>query len=387
MKKLLTLAMLGGLFAATTLQAQVNIYISGSTAFRSNAYRAITNLYGANLTGQNPGGVGANDSGSSQVTLQGTIPSLYSTQTVTIYLSWNGSVQGTHNLVNNDNISFLTNDFSILSDTNLITHTPDLAFSDVFQITTPFNATALVDTNVAVQPFCWARGVNASTNITDITMQQIQECWSVGTMELSYFTGKSSDDTTNVYFTGRNKDSGSRLTVASDVFVSGTPSIFANTNGIWFKMATNTIANNVSYGPGFSSGSQEALALTAPANGGGLGYLGYSDARTVVTGGGQIINYNGALPFNGYSANVPLVGNGAQLSNTPDFTPIIKGQYSLWAYEHLFMRSGLTGNIPAFYAAVVPAIDSDIATATPVTAIRLSQMLVARPADGGTIHP
>src|SRR5476649_1904149 len=99
MKKLLTLALFGGLFAATTLQAQqVNIYISGSTAFRANAWRAITNLYGGNLTGENPGGTGpllltTNNSGANLVTFTGTMPSLFGGQTVNIFTSWNGSAQ------------------------------------------------------------------------------------------------------------------------------------------------------------------------------------------------------------------------------------------------------------------------------------------------------
>ena len=41
MKKTLTMAVLGGLFAANTLQADVNIYIAGSTAFRANVFRAV----------------------------------------------------------------------------------------------------------------------------------------------------------------------------------------------------------------------------------------------------------------------------------------------------------------------------------------------------------
>ena len=41
MKKILTIAALGGLFAAGTLQAQVNLYISGATAFRANVFRVI----------------------------------------------------------------------------------------------------------------------------------------------------------------------------------------------------------------------------------------------------------------------------------------------------------------------------------------------------------
>ncbi len=400
MKKLLTLALFGGLFAATTLQAQVNIYISGSTAFRANAWRAITNLYGSNLTGQNPGGATANNSGASLVTLTGTMP-IFGGQQVTIFLSWNGSAQGTHNLVNNDNISFLTNDFTgDIAQTNLISHTVDLAFSDVFQNTTPFTSTTLTDTNVAVIPFCWVRSAGAPTNLVNITIQQLQECWSVGTIPLSYFTGNTNDGSTNIFFTGRNKDSGSRLTAASDGLVIGTPSIFWVTNNgsafVWAKMTANFIANGVNYGPGFSSGGTEAgvLALSGTAtNGFGLGYEGYPDARTAVINGGQIINYDGATPLV-YSNNVALPGSIGQLPNSPDWSPIINGKYSFWSYEHLFMRPGLSGNIPTFWSALAGGVDNDLATveanassSTPVIAIRLSEMKVARPADGGPIHP
>ena len=91
MKRLLTLLTLGGLFTASTLQAQVELYITGATAFRANAYRSIRLMYGANLTAQNP----AHDASSqNQVTFCGTLPSPYGAQTVTIRTSYNGSIEG-----------------------------------------------------------------------------------------------------------------------------------------------------------------------------------------------------------------------------------------------------------------------------------------------------
>jgi hypothetical protein len=77
MKKILTLAVFGGLLAATTLQAQVQIYVCGSTAFRSNAYRAIRSMFDGGVpTSQNTGST-ANNSGAGQMTFQGTITPLY----------------------------------------------------------------------------------------------------------------------------------------------------------------------------------------------------------------------------------------------------------------------------------------------------------------------
>jgi len=396
MKKLLTLALFGGLFAATTLQAQVNIYISGSTAFRANAWRAITNLYGAGLAGENPGGITANNGGTSLVTMTGTMAAMGG-QTVNVFLSWNGSAQGTHNVNNNDTISFLTNSFTGTSvDTNLVSHTVDLAFSDVFQNTTPYTSTTLVDTNVAVIPFCWVRSAGAPTTLAILTIQQIQECWSVGQMLFSYFTANPADDSVNIFFTGRNKDSGSRLTAASDGLVVGTPKMYNVVSGNWALMTANFIANGVNYGPGFNSGGTEAGATGlggTGANGYCVGYIGYPDARTVVGNGGQIISYDGGFPFSGWSSST----NGTSVNNlpiSPDWSPITKGQYSFWSYEHLFMRPGLSGNIPTFYSALAGGVDNDLATveanasfSTPVLAVRLSEMHVARPADGGPIHP
>src|SRR5260221_9629879 len=222
MKKLLTIALFGGLSAASTLQAQVNIDLSGATAFRGSGWRAITNMYGDNLAGENPGGVTANNSGASLCTMTGTIPSLFGGQTVNIFLSWNGSAQVIHNVNNNDSISFLTNSFTGgNADTNLVSHAVDLAFSDVFQNTTPYTSTTLVDTNVAVIPFCWVRSKNAPTTLANLTIQQIQECWGVGFMLLSYFTGNPADDSVNVFFTGRNKDSETLLTSQANALVIG----------------------------------------------------------------------------------------------------------------------------------------------------------------------
>jgi hypothetical protein len=400
MKKLLAIAALGGLFAATTLQAQVNVYISGSTAFRANAYRAITNLYGATLTGQNPGGVGSDQSGATLVTLTGTMPGIFASQQVNVFLSWNGSAQGTHNVnFSGDTIPFLTNSFTGTSvDTNQLSHTIDMAFSDVFQGTTPFTSTALVDTNVAIIPFCWVRSPSASTNLDNLTAQQLSEVFSLGFIPESYLTGNANDDSANVFFTGRNKDSGTRLVTALDGEVTGTPIYFQAVTNAWNKMTVNFIANGVNYGPGFSSGGSEALTLTntlaTATNGVGVGSLGYSDARTVVKAGGQIIGWNGAFPINGWQANVTTAGTPAELPNFADFTPIFKGTYSFWSYEHLLMKPTASVNVQTFYQNLAPGVDADLAnieaapsSTLPVTAIRLSEMKVARPSDGGPIHP
>ena len=387
----MTMALLGGLFAATTLQAQVNIYICGSTAFRASAWRSITNLYGSGLVAQNPGGIAnTNNSGATLCTLTGTMAALGG-QTVNVYLSWNGSAQGVHNLTHNDNILFLTNDFANdTAATNAdVLHTPDISFSDVYQITTPYTTPSLVDTNVAVLPFTWVRSANAPTTLANLTSQQYHASIANGFNELSLFTGNNNDDATNIFFCGRNKDSGSRLVAIADSNATGSPNVYQVVGGLWTLYSTSFSANGVNYGTGFTSGGSEAATLTNLAsNGYAVGYEGYSDARTVVAGNGQIIAYNGQFPFNGWSA----AANGGTLPVFPDFTPIFKGQYSLWSYEHMFVRSTASSPIPTFYSAMVPAVDNDLSnveanasSSLPVIGIRLSEMKVIRTADGGPI--
>jgi len=169
MKKLLTILAAGGLMAAATVQAQVDIYITGSTAFRANSYRSIRAIYGANLTSQNP----AHDaSAQNQVTFQGTIPSLFGGQTVTIRTGHNGSAAGIQTVAQNLSINFRTS--ATAGDTNMMSHQADLAFSDVFQTTTTFPTPVLVDTNVGVVVFAWVKSSQTPAGVTNITIQQCQ---------------------------------------------------------------------------------------------------------------------------------------------------------------------------------------------------------------------
>jgi hypothetical protein len=388
MKKILLLAALGGLFAATSVQAQQSIYICGSTAFRANAYRAIKNLFDAGTEVENTGFPAAG-SGAGQMTFQGTITNLFNNQTITIYCDWTGSAQGVHSITASpgDSLPFLQNVPAVGSASDNITfnHTADLAFSDVFQATTGFTTPSLTDTNVAVQPFCWVRSPSTPATVANVTMQQLRYALQ-GTCNLSYITGNTNDYATTLYFTGRNKDSGSRLVCLSDCAYSGSYSVYSNFLGTCYKMTGNQIVNGVNYGPGWSSGSKEAANIASLTSGAYLvGYLGYSDARTVVAAGGQLLTYNGGLPFNGWTGTT----NGF---NNPDFTPLITGQYSLWGPEHLLINPSDANfsAASAVWAALPPLIANDVTNVNlgPITALPVSALgNTARTSDGGKINP
>ena len=382
MKKILTLAVFGGLLAATTLQAQVQIYVCGSTAFRSNAYRAIRSMFdGGAPTSQNTLG-SANNSGAGQMTFQGPISGIFPGQTVTIYCDWTGSVQGIHSLTATpgDSLPFLSS--ATQGNTTIVNHTADLAFSDVFQLSSGFSTPELTDEQVAVQPFVWVRSASCPSTVANITMQQLRFALQ-GSCPLSFVTGNTNDYSSTLYFAGRNKDSGSRVIAVGDSAYSGGYSVYYISNSVWMKMTTNQIVNGVNYGAGFSSGSQEAANLALTSTAGGVGYLGYADARNAVGAGAQIITYNGTLPFNGWTGTT----NGF---NSPDWSPVISGKYSLWGPEHIFINpSGANyANAYPIFTNLATYVDLDISNTVPVTAIRIGQMgNTARSADGGKITP
>ena len=380
MKKLSSISILGMMLTAASLQAQVDIKITGSTAFRSSMFRAITNLYGSNLQNENPGGPTANNAGANRVTYRGTIPGLFGGSVVTVYTDMGGSIQGVHSLVLNDLQTFFVDPTNSAPDaTNTFTGVADLGFSDVFQNATVYQSTALRDLLVAVQPFAMTKGLGAaSLSISNVSSQQLKTLFANGAVPLSYFTGNTNDDANTVYLPGRSEDSGTRLTIDLDSGFG--PSGFENfvydvtPGGTWF-LSTNTP-------PGFSSGSGVAGALkNVNTTNGAIGYLGMNDALGVGVNGDHIITFNGALPFKG------TVSSSASFTN--DYTPVIKGTYSYWSYEHLYERTSesTSGNVHKYRAALGTNIDVDIATIFPKLAVRLTEMKVSRQADGGPISP
>src|ERR1700722_6045434 len=113
-----------GLLLAGAVQAQVNIYITGATAFRSQSYAIFRSIYDSGFS-QNPAVnivSGADKSANSNlVTWTGTITSLFPGQSVTIYANYNGAVAGIQNLTEGTSATFLTTNVGNYS--TLVTNT------------------------------------------------------------------------------------------------------------------------------------------------------------------------------------------------------------------------------------------------------------------------
>jgi hypothetical protein len=360
------LILAAGLGLASAAQAQVTIYLTGSTAFRSETFTAIKALYDGGAPTLQP----SNASGSSsKVTYTGTMNSLYGPQTVTIKSAFSGSVEGIVNLVGAANPPNVTQPTYLNADGSTDSNTTaDFAFSDVFQDTSNYNSSLyapLEDYIAGVVCFAWTRSVVASTNITNITHQQAQQLFAGGTVTLAFFSGNPAD-TAPIYVTGRNKLSGTRLTFQADCGFG------ANTDATLYKLDTNNIPVLDTVGQK-GSGDVGAILTNASANAGFIGTLGTSDAAQVNSG-------NNRLTYNGVGFTKAAVQNG---------------QYSLWGYLHVFPRPGTS-------ATKLTLIKGTTAPTTPVTSnglikqidtalsgsannVQLSTMKVTRNADGGPI--
>ncbi len=339
------------------VQAQVEIRITGSTAFRATTYAAIRNLYGANLTGQNPA---PDASGKNQVTFAGTIPALFGAQTVTVRTSYSGSVEGIQSLVLGNNETFLASPNA--GDVTTVSGPADIAFSDVFQSTTDFTSPVLSDTKVGIVSFAWVRSVTTPAAVNNMTHQLAQQFLATGDLPIGQFTGDLTQ-TQDIFLVGRNKLSGTRITTQADCGYGG------NADAQLWQLdgAGGTVGTTFVQSTGFTSGGNAAAVLkVATAANPSLSYLGISDGIGV-NGGANLLTFNG-VPFT--------------VSN------VWNGNYSFWSYEHTFLKPGIGANPKKFVtdpAGLKAALDSILQTSTGNTA--LSKMKVARNADGGPIFP
>ncbi len=407
MKKTILCSLFGGILGMTSVMAaNFDLYISGSTAFRQNAFAACQKLYDGGAPSSANNGSGAPASGDSRWTMTGTAATLGLTtggDTLTIHALWNGSVQGISALANKDALVFLAS--ATPGITTLVTNTASCALSDVFSAPTLYSLSSgsFLEKKVAVQPFVFVKSVapGGVQSITNVTWQQLVTLLgsSGGSAPLSYFTGKSADVATNVYLIHRTLDSGTRVTTVQEAKYIGSISVnyYDPTSDSYSPATTNR--GPAVFGPGYVGGSDVKTVLQATGAGNqSIAYLSMADAKGV-TG----VNWEKMLAFNG---NYPIAGyipGTAPLTN--DYTPILFGKYSFWAFEVLdspktsqwgtytdqnLSFSQLTAIMNKLSGTGTGSIDNEILlsqAAGTATAIRLSDIQVSRPAVGGVIAP
>lgn len=349
----------------------ITIDIVGSTAGRSAVYSKILALVDETATT----GSGTTLSGSNQAIIHGT----YSGTPVVIRLNFTGSAAGVNQVTNQVPVQFYketmyTSGFNVGvaydGANNTETSAPEFGYSDVFQSTTAFKTPLLtVEDEVAIIPFKFFKHSNANASLTNVTSQALRYLYgSSGSAPLSLFTGVPGDAVKNVYATGRDASSGTRITTFAEI----------NTSQIAVSQyqpatsATNGTGSVTSLGgtsaSGFGSGSNVTNVLNST----------FGDGTA--TNPSSIIGYVGAsdwpqqLPDNA----IELTFNGVPYSADA----LAEGRYTFWGYLHQFHK-GLTGTNLSFYNAVRNAI-----TTAPGSGLEaISIMHVDRGGDGFPVVP
>ena len=387
--------------------AQTKIYVTGSTAFRASAINEITNLLNANgggfTTATDTAGATAITSSNAITYTGGNI----SGTAVTIKASFSGSGAGIQTVAGAPNftVGFLPDGATgtANADPRVATNpreaaVPDIALSDVFQGTTPFNRTfsgvtyaALTDNTVGVVAFTFAASKGFPVNQT-VTPQIAQRLFPGGLVPLSEFTGAAADDNTGVIATGRDADSGTRLTAVAETSVGVNtvlqqykPTVSGTTiTGLaLYPAATINGVSHVAGDGGESSGGSLRAYLPDTVNAAAA-----QQVDSTLTGG-FLVTYLGVSDFNAVSSAgaVALAYGGIAESQTE----IIEGAYTFWGYEHLDYKTtlgnGSTGG-PAVKLTFATRLANQITNSSSATLspnVSVNDLKVQRFSDGGTV--
>lgn len=448
MKKTLLLTLALGLAGAPSLvAANVDVYITGSTAFRANVYTACQNLFsGAPSIYYGDAAHGGADSGFNSGTAVWTMAgnpisglTALAGNTLTIHGNFTGSTQGLQTTEQSVQLIFAAASGAAGGLCNAyVTNSPTIGFSDASGAASPYPATGnMVEENVCVQPFviCKSRAtVGAVTNINNVSWEQLEFGVPSGRIPLSAWTGQIADTNTFVYLMQRTKDSGTRrCETAGEYYTYNdtvgvyiydytnnffyTPTVLASTlngaspNGVVGPAGLNNV--NLNWGFGYVGGGDIKNSLNNPnAANQAIGYLSIGDAKGVGTSNwAEVVSFNGLWPT---AAGAGIHGN----AGTNDFSPITLGYYPCWGFEVLVHPTD-PGQVPTHdqnisetqlgdqftpgtfmgvfnaqtkYNGGSPisgSIEKTIedSKAGGATAIRLSDMVNSRPSVGGTIFP
>lgn len=354
--------------AAATTQAQTVIDITGSTAGRSAVHQAILSV----LSNETYVFNGSSFNGASKVLVKGDI----SGTPVIIRTSWSGSAAGIRDVAQNNSAVWFANtaintvllngsNVNLANNTaNTVQDVAEIAFSDVFQSSTIYGSPALVDDKAGIIPFKFYASADKPAGLTNITALQARFLWGNSYIPLAMFTGNASDQGTFIYATGRDPESGTRITAMAEIGYG----VFNNVQQMQPTISGGAVTavtlwpagTYVEGNGGYPSGSNVKTAIEANAfvNGYGLiSYLGSSDWTNV----GKELTYNG----NSFSAE-----------------NVKEGRYTFWGYLHQMRHSSLSGTSLTFYNQLLNAVKADTSWL-----VKVADMQVDRTSDGGLINP
>jgi len=345
---IIVLAAAGGL--STVAHSQVQLTVTGSTAFRSVVLDRIPTLFDSGSLQAN-----TSDTGKQKYFFTGTMSNLipsFGSSPVTIRSSFSGSGSGMTSVKNGTLLPCINLDGS---PTNLAA---EVSFSDVY----PASASPSIPASafsqrveVGVVGFVFVKNNNL-VGITNLTREQAILAMTAsgdGGMPASFLGGTGGGAVNPIYMIGRDSGSGTRITVEKDLGFVGSPNLW-QTNG----------DGTYSLGTGYDSGGKVANAIAGGTQ--SIGYVGLADYASV-SNAATTLSYEG-IPY--------AHGN------------VAAGMYPMWGYEHLVSKVGISANQATLRDKLVASITNSTYQASAIYSnnfVSLSDMHVKRGADGGTI--
>jgi hypothetical protein len=419
----------------TAAQADVEIRVTGATAFRAAATKAIYDKFVAGGSFTFAHDVAANATpglavqGANRATFKGTFPGIPGVTTVRC--SWNGSVEGIRAVAlgGSFNPLFIQDaalaspgtDLNEAANENALKTGDTLAqlakfsFSDVRQTSTPIASPVLnpSDASVGITTFALIANEGAPAGFTNITSQQFKALFGSGKLPLSVFTG-SPADTKNVYASGRNDGSGTRTTYMAESGLGITTQVVqyvaTSSTGTAISVirkapstatlgagtfASTLWGQDIDGNGGYVSGSAlrtdfgktSASVQVLDADGSELEpagtdlllatFLTTSDARNAASNGGKILGWNGH--------GLTSLQTSSTLS-IADRDAIAQGKYTAWSVQQLYYSGSLSADETTFDTAVRTGIPAGLLPSR-LNGIPSSEMAVFRSDDGAPVGP
>ena len=291
---------------------------------------------------------------------------------------WSGSEGGIADLVGGTQ-SFLDDAATSSSGTPgpTISSAVDLAMADNDKAFSKNPGAAITGSKVCVIPFAFVKEKGSAAALTGVTDQNLRQALRGGT-QLSMFTGNPAD-TTFVYVTGRDSNSGTRVNAfgVTGYGIFAAPfQLQVDSNGSMHDQGAGTYLGDFGYSGGGAVVTQMVVDLGQAtsvdvANGTGVekfsvvAYLGRSDANAAIAPaiGGTELSYNGVF-------------------ETP--TTVKEGVYTFWGNEYIYRKNTVSSQATTVFNKLSAATGIS-GHADGATTIKLADMNTVR--NGPTSDP
>ncbi len=307
--KLLLLVGALSLGIASLAQGAQYIYVTGSTAGRNAFFEAVTN--GSTVFDAAPTFITQGNADPSKASYMSFHGNLSGVDTL-LKCHWSGSEGGISDIAGSGTQSFLddaaANSLSSSTPGPFVSSTIDLAMADNDKAFSRNPGAAITGTKVAVIPFKWEKELGSAAALTNVTDQALRQAL-VGGGTLALFTGNSSD-TTFVYVSGRDNQSGTRVNEFGDTgfgIFSAPSQLEVNSNGSMKDEGGGVVLGDFGYSSGGALATQlgydlgQVTSVDISPNGTGvekfsvIAFMGVSDAASAEALGAIPLAYDGVV--------------------------------------------------------------------------------------------